>query len=111
MGMLRRRPEIPFGVHLTLLCDTTGHRWGPLTPKETVPSLRDEAGELFSPANVAELLAQARLDEVELGFRAQINAVADAGLKPTHLDWHGTVLRRLLGPPNTLAHTDIDDEG
>jgi hypothetical protein len=34
------------------------------------------------------LLVQARLDEVELEFRAQVNAVADAGLTPTHLDWH-----------------------
>ncbi|MFD5917995.1 ChbG/HpnK family deacetylase [Kitasatospora sp. NPDC058201] len=31
---------------------------------------------------------QARLDEVEPEFRAQIDAVADAGLTPTHLDFH-----------------------
>jgi hypothetical protein len=34
------------------------------------------------------LLAQARLEEVEREFRAQVNAVSAAGLTPTYLDWH-----------------------
>jgi predicted glycoside hydrolase/deacetylase ChbG (UPF0249 family) len=29
-----------------------------------------------------------KLDEVEIEFRAQIETVLTAGLKPTHLDWH-----------------------
>ena len=37
---------------------------------------------------MAEFLAQARLDELEIEFRAQIETVLSAGLKPTHLDWH-----------------------
>jgi chitin disaccharide deacetylase len=88
MHLLRQNPEIPFGIHLTLFCDTTHYRWGPLTAKEKVPSLLDEMGELFTPAKVPELLARARLDEVELEFRAQLEAVVDSGLRPTHLDWH-----------------------
>ncbi|MFC5000642.1 polysaccharide deacetylase family protein [Dactylosporangium cerinum] len=88
MRLLRGKPEIPFGIHLTLVCDTTHDRWGPLTGKEKVPSLLDAAGELYPPAQRPELLARARLDEVELEFRAQIDAVIDAGLAPTHLDWH-----------------------
>jgi len=88
MHLLGQHPQIPFGIHLTLLCDTTHYRWGPLTAKQKVPSLLDEAGELVTPAEVPRLLARARLDEVELEFRAQIDAVASAGLTPTHLDWH-----------------------
>jgi predicted glycoside hydrolase/deacetylase ChbG (UPF0249 family) len=88
MHLLRRHPQIPFGIHLTLFCDTTNRRWGPLTAKEKVRSLLDDTGELFTPANVPELVARARLDEVELEFRAQVDAVVDAGLTPTHLDWH-----------------------
>jgi chitin disaccharide deacetylase len=90
MNLLVQRPEIPFGIHFTLVCDTPHYRWGPMTAKEKVPSLLDETGELFkpTPAGRAELLAQARLDEVELEFRAQVNAVVDAGLTPTHLDFH-----------------------
>ncbi len=28
MHLLRRRPGIPFGIHLTLVCDTARYRWG-----------------------------------------------------------------------------------
>ena len=88
MHLLRQHPQIPFGIHLTLVCDTPHHRWGPLTAKQKVPSLLDQAGELFTPAEIPRLLARARRDEVEREFRAQIDAVASAGLTPTHLDWH-----------------------
>ncbi len=43
---------------------------------------------LFTPDRAPELLVQARFDEVELEFRAQIDTVVDAGLTPTHLDFH-----------------------
>jgi hypothetical protein len=88
MRLLRENPQIPFGIHLTLVCDTVSDRWGPLTARERVPSLLSEAGELLTPVQVPALLRRARLEEVELEFRAQVNAVADAGLTPTHLDWH-----------------------
>jgi chitin disaccharide deacetylase len=88
MRLLRQRPEIPFGVHLTLVRDTGHDRWGPLTARHEVPSLLDPDGELFTPAGIPELLARARLDEVELELRAQVEAVTGAGLSPTHLDWH-----------------------
>ena len=39
-------------------------------------------------AAATEFLARARLDEVEVEFRAQIETVLAAKLKPTHLDWH-----------------------
>lgn len=95
MQMLTQRQRIPFGIHLTLVCDTAGYRWGPLTARERVPSPLDEAGQLFVPTRAGrpELLAQVRLDEAELEFRAQIDTVADAGLTSprltwTHLDFH-----------------------
>ncbi|MFL6052514.1 MAG: polysaccharide deacetylase family protein [Actinoallomurus sp.] len=90
LRMLKERPEIPFGVHLTLVCETTGLRWGTLAEKDRVPSLLDDSGELFAPTpeGRSKLLARARLDEVEHEFRAQIDAVVDTGLMPTHLDFH-----------------------
>jgi chitin disaccharide deacetylase len=88
MDLLRQHPRIPFGIHLTLVCDIPGIRWEPLAAREKASSLLSETGELFTPAQLPRLLVQARLDEVELEFRAQVNAVADAGLTPTHLDWH-----------------------
>ncbi|MEY9845540.1 polysaccharide deacetylase family protein [Streptacidiphilus sp. MAP5-3] len=90
MQRLRRRPGIGFGIHLTLVCEMPRLRWGPLAGEEKVPSLLDDKGQLFAPTSAgrAALLGQARLDEVELEFRAQIDAVADVGLTPTHLDFH-----------------------
>ncbi len=88
MRLLRERPGIGFGVHLTLVRDTAESRWGPMTERGKVTSLLDPAGEFLTGDQVPELLAQARIEEVELEFRAQIDAVLDAGLSPTHLDWH-----------------------
>ncbi|MBV8933780.1 MAG: polysaccharide deacetylase family protein [Kutzneria sp.] len=88
MHLLRERPEIPFGIHLTLVCDTIHYRWEPLTNKDRVSSPLADGGELHTPAQVPQLRAKARIDEGELEFRAQIHAVLDAGLTPTHLDWH-----------------------
>jgi predicted glycoside hydrolase/deacetylase ChbG (UPF0249 family) len=84
VDLLRRHPGIPFGIHLTLVRDSVADRWGPLA--EGVPSLLDDTGRLFTADERATLLARARLDEVEVEFRAQIDAVADEG--PTHLDFH-----------------------
>ena len=45
-------------------------------------------------------LAQVKLEELELEFRAQIDTVLAAGLRPTHLDWHSL---RLINWPNVFA--------
>ena len=86
--LLRRHPEMPFGIHLTVVCDLPALRWGPLVSKEKVPSLLNDEGELFNVHQLDELMAQARLDELELEFRAQIEMALAANLEPTHLDWH-----------------------
>jgi len=88
MHFLRDHPEISFGVHLTVISDWVDYRWGPVTPRDKVPSLVDKAGYFYNFDHMPEFLAQVSLDELELEFRAQIEAVLAAGLKPTHLDWH-----------------------
>ena len=100
MHFLSDHPEFPFGVHLTVISDWADYRWGPLTSKEKVPSLINEAGYFYNFERMPEFLAQVRLDQLEMEFRAQIEAVLTAGLQPTHLDWHS--LR--IG-----ARTDISD--
>jgi predicted glycoside hydrolase/deacetylase ChbG (UPF0249 family) len=88
MHLLSENPDMAFGVHLTVICDPAYYRWGPLTPREKVPSLVDETGYFYNFDRMPELLAQASLAELETEFRAQIEAVLAAQLKPTHLDWH-----------------------
>ncbi len=88
MRLLKENPDIPFGIHLTVVGDTANYRWGPLTSKGDVPSLVDEAGYFYISDRHLEFLARATLDEVEAEFRAQIEAVLATQLKPTHLDFH-----------------------
>ena len=85
---LQDHPEIAFGVHLTLVRDFAAYRWGPLASRNAVLSLLDATGFFYRNERIPELLAVAKLDEVEREFRAQINAVFSANLAPTHLDWH-----------------------
>ena len=47
-----------------------------------------EGGYFYNFDGMPALLPQVKLDELEVEFRAQIETVLAAGLKPTHLDWH-----------------------
>ncbi|HEX9388741.1 MAG TPA: polysaccharide deacetylase family protein [Anaerolineales bacterium] len=93
MHFLADHPEIPFGIHLTAISDWVDYRWGPVTSREKVPSLIDQTGYFYNFEHMSEFLAQVRLDQLEMEFRGQIEAVLTAGLKPTHLDWHALRLR------------------
>ncbi len=88
LRLLAEHPEISFGVHLTVISEYSAYRFGPITSRETVPSLLDEAGNFHREERQRETLAQVPLDEVAAEFRAQIETVLAAGLRPTHLDWH-----------------------
>jgi predicted glycoside hydrolase/deacetylase ChbG (UPF0249 family) len=88
MNFLRDHPDIPFGVHLTVISEWYDYRWGPVASLKMVSSLIDKSGYFYNFENMPEFLAQAKLDQLEMEFRAQIEVVLAAGLKPTHLDWH-----------------------
>lgn len=85
---LQSHPEIPFGVHLTVISDPLVYRWGPFAPRRSVPSLVDEAGYFYNFDDMHARLPQVSLGELEVEFRAQIEAALALGLKPAHLDWH-----------------------
>ena len=86
--MLRADPSLSFGVHLTLVNEMPGYRWGPVASKDAVPSIVNPDGFFLSHAEIPRLYAQANLGDVEREFRAQIERVLGFGLQPTHLDWH-----------------------
>ena len=75
IDLLRANPDISFAVHLSVIRDIPGYDWGPLAPKDQVPSLLAEDGKLYTTERMAEMLERARLDELEIEFRAQIAAV------------------------------------
>jgi predicted glycoside hydrolase/deacetylase ChbG (UPF0249 family) len=88
MDLLKANPDVRFGVHLSFIRDIPTYQWGPLASTEAIPSLLDETGGFYTLDRMAELLARAKVDEVEIESRAQIDAVLAEGLAPTHLDWH-----------------------
>jgi predicted glycoside hydrolase/deacetylase ChbG (UPF0249 family) len=88
MRQLGENPDIAFGVHLSMICDIETYRWGPIAPGERVPSLIEIDKNFHRVGRMSEAIAQAKLDEVETEFRAQIETVFSANLQPTHLDWH-----------------------
>lgn len=100
MQFLAAHPEIPFGVHLTVISDWANYRWKPVTPKDLVPSLIEGTGYFHNFEGMQGFLAQVDLSELEMEFRSQIEAVFSAGLQPTHLDWHSLRIK---------DRTDISD--
>src|SRR5918993_3497294 len=86
--LLKKNSDLPFGVHLSVVRDIAPYRWGPLAPRERVPSLLAEDGDLFHLDRLTDLLARATLAELEAEFRAQVETVLAVGLRPSHLDWH-----------------------
>jgi len=86
----RTHNEKDFGIHLTLNCETSQFRWGPVSPRERVRSLLDQEG--FFWATEEETARHAKIDEVELELRSQIERAQSAGIRISHLDHHKNVL-------------------
>jgi len=80
---LADNPDVSFAVHLTAISDSVHNRWRPVTAREEVPSLLDKAGYFYDFKHMPEFMARVRLDQLEMEFRAQIDIVLAAGLRPT----------------------------
>ena len=88
----RQNPGADLGIHLTLTSEWKTYRWGAVLPKQTVPTLYDEAGFLYP--SEATAAARASVAEVEKEVRAQIDRAIAAGIRPTHLDTHMRTLHQ-----------------
>jgi predicted glycoside hydrolase/deacetylase ChbG (UPF0249 family) len=82
----KAHPAVDLGLHLTFTSEWQSYRWGPVSMRALVPSLVGPDG-YFYP-NAQEFAKHARLDEVELEIRAQIERALAMGLQPSHLDAH-----------------------
>ncbi len=78
---------LPIGIHLTATCEWDRYRWRPITPAR---SFTESDGTL--PRTVEAVRRRAVRSELESEFRAQIERVLAARLRPTHLDSHMDVI-------------------
>jgi predicted glycoside hydrolase/deacetylase ChbG (UPF0249 family) len=81
----KAHPSADFGLHLTLTSERVFYRWGPVAPRDRVPSLVDSNG-YFHLNWTAATHIDAK--EAELELRAQIERALAMGVRPTHLDSH-----------------------
>lgn len=82
----KSHPDADLGLHLALTSEWKTFRWGSVESKDKVPSLLDPTGTLWS---LTELVAKnAKPQEAEQEFRAQVKQAMAMGIRPTHLDSH-----------------------
>lgn len=104
----RKHPDADLGLHLTLTSEWSLYRWGPVLPKERVPSLLDSNGYLYP----TETEAAAHIDpkEAEAEIRAQIARAKSLGIQPTHLDSHMGTLYQTQALFETLFRVARDNK-
>jgi hypothetical protein len=87
VAFARSRPELSFGVHLTLVGDGEER---PLAGAEAVPGLVGANGRLLPTNDVRAraLLRRLPVAELEREIAAQIEAVSATGLQISHVDSH-----------------------
>ena len=94
----RAHPNADLGLHLTLTSEWETYRWGSVEAKDKVQSLLDSTGTF--PSDVPPVVARAKIAEVELELRAQVERALALGIRPTHLDSH---MGALFGSAELIA--------
>ena len=79
-------PDFDLGIHVTLTAEWKHYKWGGVLSAKQIPSLLNKEG--FFYATVEEFAKNAKLSEVEMEIRAQIDRAIAFGIKPSHLDSH-----------------------
>src|ERR1700720_4600720 len=82
----REHPDADVGIHQALNSEWTTLRWGPVSPKDKLPSLLDPDGNL--PLDTPDVAQKRNLSYVETELRAQIDRAQSKGIPLTHLHTH-----------------------
>jgi len=94
----KAHPDADLGLHLALTSEWKTFRWGSVESKDKVPSLLDPAGALWPLTE--DVRKNAKPQEVEREYRAQVQQALAVGIHPTHLDTH---MGSALAEPEIVA--------
>ncbi len=86
----KANPQADLGLHLTLTSEWSPYRWGPVAPRDRVPTLLADDGYFHSDG--FEAVSKINPKEAEIEIHAQIEKARALGIRPTHLDSHMGVL-------------------
>ena len=81
----KENPDLDLGLHLTVTSEWKNFKWGG-SAEDKASSLETPQGFLYD--NCTDFGKNAKLEEVELELRAQIERAIAFGIQPTHLDSH-----------------------
>ncbi|MDH3698020.1 MAG: polysaccharide deacetylase family protein, partial [Flavobacteriaceae bacterium] len=102
----REHKEMDFGLHLTLNAEWKYYKWGPVSGKETVPSLVNKEGYFYSLVDSLNMFAKG--DDVETELRNQVRKAYQANIDVTHLDAH--MGAAVSTPQSILAYLKVGKE-
>lgn len=86
----KQHPSICLGVHFVLASEYDTFRWGPVAPKDQVPSLLDPNG--FIWAHGSDTVSHAKPEEIDREIRAQMDRALQFGFQPDFVDSHQRAL-------------------
>lgn len=92
MAYVLCRPDTDLGIYLTFNCEWLFYKWGSVAPLKDVKSMVDDHGYFIN--NLDVLVKQAKVEELEIKARAQIEKILNYGVKVSHIDNHTMLLLR-----------------
>jgi hypothetical protein len=95
-NMLSNRKDVCFGLHITLNAEWNKVRWGPVSPREQVPSLVDRDGYFYQdPVMFRQHMPS--LEEIIQECNAQLDKLTKAGFTISYVDCHMFPERHVAG--------------
>jgi predicted glycoside hydrolase/deacetylase ChbG (UPF0249 family) len=82
----RSHPDADVGLELTINSEDSNYRWGPVSARNSVPSLVDADGYLWQ--SPIQTMVNSSTDDVEAELLAQIDRAKALGVHPSHLTTH-----------------------
>lgn len=82
---------LDIGVHLTLTCEWSAYRWGPISTRDVASGMIDDEGYFYRSSEDAQDHGDPGAVAVEI--KTQVQRALEAGIDLTHIDTHmGTVM-------------------